>query len=183
MAEAARRRAKVGDEQETNEYIVRLGELAQQSLKEMRLLVYELQPAALEENDLAGALQARLDAVERRAGMDARLRVDLGQEIPPRVQVQLYRIAEEALNNALKHASASKVSIDIRSTEAGITLIIGDNGNGFVANTAASSGGMGLISMRERATNLGGALKIKTEPGKGTTVQLTLKTTDVEDKG
>jgi PAS domain S-box-containing protein len=174
MAEAARRRAQTGDGQETHDYIVRLGELAQQSLKEMRLLVYEMRPSALEENGLAEALQARLDAVERRAGVEARLTGDVTRELSPEVQVQLYRIAEEALNNTLKHAAASAVAITIHSGPDGINLRISDNGRGFDALKETTSGGLGLVSMRERAAKLGGVLEIETASGRGTTVTLTL---------
>lgn len=174
MAEAARRRAQTGDDQETHDYIVRLGELARQSLKEMRLLVYEMRPSALEEHGLVEALQARLDAVERRAGVEARLTGNVTRELSPDIQVQLYRIAEEALNNTLKHAAASAVAITIHSGEDGINLKISDNGNGFDSLKATLSGGLGLVSMRERAAKVGGVLEIETATDRGTTVTLTL---------
>ncbi|NIR15549.1 MAG: histidine kinase, partial [Desulfobacterales bacterium] len=79
----------------------------QQALKEMRLLVYELRPLALRNEGLIGALQQRLDAVERRAGIDARLIVDGEVILPSPVEENLFRIAQEALNNALKHAHSS----------------------------------------------------------------------------
>jgi signal transduction histidine kinase len=179
MAEAARRRAQTGNIQEMNDTIARLGELAQQSLKEMRLLVYELRPAVLEEHGLAGAIQSRLDAVERRAGMQARLQDDLLRELPSEIQIQLYRVAEEALNNILKHSSASAVAVHLYTTDETINLEISDNGSGFDPDWAASSGGLGLISMRERVEKLGGVLKIESNPATGTTIKLELH--DKED--
>ena len=178
MAEAARRRAQLGDEKATREYIIRLGELAQQSLKEMRLLVYELRPAALEKGGLAGALQERLDAVERRSGIRARLITEGNHELPPDIQVQLYRVAEEALNNALKHAAASAIRIRIRSSADSVMMEVSDNGKGFDPLQAAASGGLGLVSIRERLENLGGRFELDTAPGKGTTIRVSLDILD-----
>lgn len=178
MAEAARRRAQLGDEKATQEYIVRLGELAQQSLKEMRLLVYKLQPAALEKGGLVGALQTRLDAVERRSGIRARLLTEGDYELPPEIQAQIYRAAEEALNNALKHAAASAIRVRIRSSANSVVLEVSDNGKGFDPLQAAASGGLGLISIRERLENLGGRFELDTAPGKGTTIRISLDTLD-----
>jgi len=178
MAEAARRRVQVGDVKATEEYIVRLGELAQQSLKEMHLLVYELRPAALEHTGLAGAIQERLDAVERRSGMSARLQVDDEARLAPAVQIQLFHIIQEALNNTLKHAAASLVRIRLQ-TQGGVTLLeIADNGKGFDPAEVAAAGGLGLISMRERVEALGGQYNLDSAPGRGTIIRVTLRTMD-----
>ncbi len=181
MAEAARRRAQLGDEKATRDYIIRLGELAQQSLKEMRLLVYELRPSVLERDGLAGALQARLDAVERRSGIQASLYVDIDRELSPVAQLQFYRVAEEALNNALKHAAATVVRIRLRESEDSVTLEIIDNGKGFDPEVAAVSGGLGLVSMRERLEKLGGHFELDTAPGKGTTIRANFSSVDGYD--
>jgi PAS domain S-box-containing protein len=178
MAEAARRRAQVGDMVAAHEFIDRLGQLAQQSLKEMRLLVYELSPTALKEKGLAGALQARLDAVERRAGIHADLQMHLTRELSPEIQIQLYRIAEEALNNALKHAQASSVTLEVASNDHGVTLRISDNGIGFENHVMNPSGGLGLTNMQDRAAKLGGKLEIESAPGEGTTILFNLKSTE-----
>ena len=87
-------------------YLEELGKIAQQALKEMRLLVHELRPPALEQEGLVGALQQRIDAVEGRAGIQARLLVEGEVRLEPSVEEALYRIGQEALNNALKHALA-----------------------------------------------------------------------------
>lgn len=175
VAEAARRHAQAGDRAAANEFIDRLGELAQQSLKEMRLLVFELSPTDLEEKGLAGALQARLDAVERRAGIEANLGFHVTRELPLVIQVQLYRIAEEALNNAIKHAQASRIDLDVVSNEQGVILRIGDNGVGFDNQAMSLSGGLGLTNMQERAAKMGGKLAIGSTPGEGTTVHFSLE--------
>ena len=174
MAEVARRRAAAGDERGANEYVARLGELALQSLKEMRLLVYELQPSALENEGLIGALQSRLDAVERRSGIRARLVDETEGHLPPNVQTQFFLIAAEALNNALKHAAAASVRIHITADETRVGIEISDDGKGFEAITAQPPSGLGLVSMRERAEKMGGHFSLETAPGRGTTIRVTL---------
>jgi PAS domain S-box-containing protein len=172
LAEAGRRTAAAGDAERTSAHIARLGETAQQALKEMRLLVYELRPLALETAGLAEALQQRLDAVEKRAGVDARLRVDLEMELPFEVEHALYRIAQEALNNALKHSGAANVTVRLEAREGRVELQVADNGRGYATESMAGRGGLGLVSMRERAEALGGTLAIDTQPGAGTRVQV-----------
>ena len=178
MAEATRRWAVAGDRKATADYIIRLGELAQQALKEMRLLIYESTPSALEKDGLTGAIEARLDAVERRSGIQARLRVNLDEELTQEVETQLFRVTEEALNNALKHASATQVQVRIRSAGGTVMLEIDDNGQGFEAAGMGSSGGLGLISMKERLEKLGGRFEIKSTRGIGTTVRVNLDQRD-----
>jgi len=174
LAEVARRRAEQGDMKATTDGVNRLGELAQQSLKEMRLLVHELRPLQLQKEGLAAALQARLDTVERHSGVRAHFTAELDQKLPSQVQLQYYRVAEEALNNALKHAAASAVWVIIRSGDGTATLEIADNGRGFDPATAADSRGLGLTNMRERMEKLGGRLEIESSPGEGTTIRVSM---------
>ena len=157
---------------------MRLGELAQQSLKEMRLLVYELRPSALERAGLAGAIRERLDAVERRSGMTARLQIDDVAQLAPNMQIQLFHIIQEALNNTLKHAAASVVRVRLQ-IEDGLTLLeVIDNGKGFDPAEVAAAGGLGLTSMRERVETLGGQFNLDSAPGQGTIIRVTLTSTD-----
>jgi signal transduction histidine kinase len=178
MAEAGLRLASTGDLERTRHYLDRLQAISQQALKEMRLMVYELRPLALRQVGLVGALQQRLDAVERRAGVDARLvvaGVAAGQEIQLAAEVEeaLYRIAQEALNNALKHARPSTVTVTLR-LEDRIELEVVDDGAGFDVSDSEGSAGIGLHSMRERAENLGGTLTVHSAPDQGTTIQVTV---------
>lgn len=175
MSAAARRRVGQGEAQAAFDYVERLGQLARQALKEMRLLVYELRPAALQGEPLVTALQSRLEAVEQRAGVAARLRVDAEPQLPPHVQTQLFRVAEEALNNTLKHAAATAVDVTIGGDAGHVRLEIRDNGVGFARDPAATPAGMGLVSMRERVSELGGAFEVDSTPGGGTTVRVILQ--------
>ena len=92
-----------------------MSEVVQQALKDMRLLVFQLRPPVLEKEGLVGAIQKRLDAVEKRAGMEARLIGDPLLNLPGEVSEELYSIALEALNNVLKHAETDSVTVSIRS--------------------------------------------------------------------
>jgi signal transduction histidine kinase len=185
MAEAGQRLAGAGDLERTSHYLTRLSEISQQALKEMRLLVHELRPLALRQVGLVGALQQRLDAVERRAGVDARLVVlggDPGEgqevELPADVEEALYPIVREALSNALKHAKPSSVAVTLRidgePPARRIALEVADDGSGFDVGTVDRAGGIGLTSMRERAEQVRGILTIHSAPGEGTRVQVTI---------
>ncbi len=172
LVEAARRLAQNGDLQRVDEALARLGEIGQQAFKEMRLLVYELRPLALKSAGLVRALQQRLDTVERRAGIEATLVVEGQVELPARLEEELYHIAQEALNNALKHAAATKVAVRIIAENGRIAIEVSDDGKGL--DLSAGAGGIGLSSMRERAEKLGGTLTLISTPGKGTTVNVTV---------
>jgi signal transduction histidine kinase len=124
---------------------------------------------------LVGALQERLDAVEKRAGIDSRLLVEGAIALPPSVEDELYRIAQEALNNALKHAAPTLVRVTIRAADKHVSLVVEDNGRGFDPQTAGSEGGMGLVSIRERTEKLGGSSTVISRPGEGTTIRIDLE--------
>jgi PAS domain S-box-containing protein len=179
LAEAGRQRSQAEGNARMSQHLERLGEIGQQALKEMRLLVYELRPLVLRREGLAGALQQRLDAVEKRAGIHARLLIESGSptawsELPAEVETALFRIALEALNNALKHAAATEVTVRMWLEPDRVSLEVEDNGSGFNLDDAGSTGGLGLISMRERAGQIGADLDIETAPGAGCTVRVRL---------
>jgi signal transduction histidine kinase len=151
--------------------LTQLAESARQALKEMRLLLYELRLTTLEQVNLVEALQTRLDAVERRAGIDAQLIVEPLPYLPKTWEGELYCVAMEALNNSLKYARATRVTVNLCGHAHGIELEIADDGKG-IDPQARKPGGMGLQSMAERADRLGGKLTIQSAPGQGTRVHL-----------
>jgi signal transduction histidine kinase len=155
-----------------------LGDTAQQAMKQMRLMLYELRPAVLEQVGLVQALTQRLDAVERRAGIEARLEAAEALRLAPATEESLYRICQEALNNALKHSSARNVVVRLSRDESIVTLEVSDDGVGFVLDQPGEgkidAGGLGLNHIRERAKGLNAALEITTAPEQGTTVRVTL---------
>ena len=172
LAEGWRRQVKAGKLSDIEEPLGELGEISQQALKEMRLLVYELRPPELEQIGLIGALQQRLSTVEKRAGIDANFFVDDLIELPPSVEDDLYRITQEALNNAIKHAEATSVNVRLSTDRNCLILEITDNGKGFDPDTASELGGMGLASLHDRVEKLGGSLQISSERNRGTSVKV-----------
>jgi signal transduction histidine kinase len=173
LAAAGRRLSRSGDNEAVlEETLQELGMTAQQALKEMRLLLYRLRPLALQFDSLAETLQHRLDAVEKRAGITTQLIVS--NEMPPLLPVieeAVYYIAQEALNNALKHASATAVIVQLtQEADDFIQLVVTDNGRGFDLAAALEQGGMGLINMRQRAQDQGGTLAVHSRPNQGTTI-------------
>ncbi len=148
-----------------------LAEQSEQALKEMRLLLFQLRPAALEQVGLARALQQRLDAVERRVSIETSL-VTTGDwdDLPPRVEEELYAIAQEALNNALRHSHAKAIVVRLERRDHSFELSVEDNGISIGAG--ASSGGMGLSNMRERAQEIGAAFSITTSPRQGSKIRI-----------
>jgi signal transduction histidine kinase len=124
----------------------------------------------LDQAGLADALQNRLDAVEKRAGVESQFRVSLEANLPPHIENGLYRIAQEALNNSLKHAEATKVSVSLTMQERNVELEIADNGKGFDMETIQDHGGMGMVSIRERVEAMHGEYLITSRPDEGTRV-------------
>ena len=147
--------------------------LAEAGLAEMRALIFELRPESLENEGLLAALQKHAAALDARHGIE--VEEDLREE--PEVSLQakeaLYRIAQEALHNTVKHARAGKVGIRLSCHAGQTTVEISDDGIGFDAGEDFP-GHLGLRSMRERVTRLGGTLKVQSRPGSGTTVRATL---------
>lgn len=154
---------------------VQLSELrstAQEALREMRLLIFQLRPPDLEEDGLVAVLRNRLEAVEARAGIKIEFTVPTEARLPIEIEEGLYRIAHEALNNALKHAEASKVSVTLVITTDTVQLEVADDGIGFDFEAGLKEGGLGLEGMMERAEALGGQLIVETKPGAGSSISV-----------
>ena len=183
LAEAGQRMIQSEDLQQIAGNQARLGEIAQQALQEMRLLVYELRPLALEREGLIGALEQRLETVERRAGIQARVLVEGEVELAPDLEEQLYGIAQEALNNALKHAGDSQVVLSLRVDEESVVLEIADDGQGFDVADIHDTGGLGIVSMQERAEKIGGKLNVRSATGEGTKVKVSVQRSAVSIGG
>ena len=177
FAEAGREIAENGDMTGASHYFNRIGATSQQALKEMRLFLYQLRPSDVEEDGLVDALQKRLDSVEKRSGMEARLILEGDIDFPDEINDQFFRISQEALNNVVKHAEADKVTVYLQAN--GIMgLKIVDNGRGFDLNEVEQKGGLGLQSMEERAAQINGKFTIHTAPNQGTTIMVEVKNRD-----
>jgi signal transduction histidine kinase len=183
LAEGWQRLIRRGQADNVAERLSEMGEIAQQALKEMRLLVYELRPPMLEEEGLLGALQQRLAAVEKRAGVEARLLAEEMVDLPAPIEEGLFRIAQEALNNSLKHAAATSVTVRLGTDDQELLLEVADNGRGFDMKAETNyRGGIGLKTMGERAERLGGSLEVRSAPGQGTTVLVRLHIREVSSE-
>ena len=170
LAAAGQRSALDGSMERTNRNLESISLIAFQTLKEMRLLVYELQPSTLGSGGLAEAIQRRLDAVEEHSGMHTQLIVEHEILIPKTVEIELFGLTQEALNNSIKHGQATSVTVRLDQTGDSVLLEVCDNGKGFDLNQAEKKHGTGLISMYKRVESLCGQLEIKTSPEKGTCI-------------
>lgn len=141
--------------------------LAEAALAEMRALIFELRPESLEREGLVSALSKQGAALQARH--DMLIQTDLCEEpaLPLTVKQELYRIAQEALHNTVKHANASKVDLVLSRTASVVNLEVRDDGIGFDP-LGSFPGHLGLRSMRERVSTLGGRLQIESAPGQGT---------------
>jgi signal transduction histidine kinase len=135
----------------------------------MRALLLELRPAALAEVGLGELLRQLTEATTGRSRVPITLTVEGQCRPPPEVQVALYRIAQEALNNVARHANASQAAVSLHSRADTIELQISDDGQGFDPSCVALEH-LGLGIMRERAETIGAVLSIESEPGLGTRV-------------
>jgi nitrate/nitrite-specific signal transduction histidine kinase len=169
-SEAAARQIQVGQQELAREHLSEIRATAQESLRDMRLLIYELRRPVLKREGLAAALQARLEAVESRVGMETAFEQTGDPELSPEAEEGLYWIAQEALNNVLKHARANQVSVRLHRNGKWVALEVADDGAGFEPD-AIRDGGYGLCTMEERAIRLGGGLTVTSRPGGGTVIR------------
>ncbi|MFC3835582.1 MULTISPECIES: sensor histidine kinase [Deinococcus] len=157
------------------EYTIRL---AEGGVSEMKALLFSLRPDALEEGGLVAALRQHAHALETRHGLN--VHADLRAEPPlaPDAQAAAYRVAQEAMHNVVKHARAGQVWLDVQvvALPAGgehVVLSVRDDGRGFDPGGPVA-GTLGQRGMRERAAGVGGTLDVRSAPGQGTTVTLSV---------
>jgi len=172
LAEAARRKLEQGDAPAALRHLDDVGASAKAALGDMRRLIFELRPPVLAGLGLEAALQERLRTVEERVGLETRLKVRLDGRLPERIEYELFQLAQEALNNVVKHAHASRVRVYLVQSGKVVRLQLEDDGQGF--DPQAITGGLGLKTMQERAAALKGQLEIESRPGQGTQVVLEL---------
>jgi signal transduction histidine kinase len=145
--------------------------LTRGALAEMRTLLLELRPAALTDAPLADLLRPLVDALMGRKRLRADLVIEGERPYPPEVQVALFRIAQEALNNVAKHAGATHVDVRLRSHPAGAELSVADDGLGFDRSKVGAEH-FGLRIMAERAAAIGAHLVVASQPGDGTQLRV-----------
>jgi two-component system, NarL family, sensor kinase len=163
---AARRASETGDEARARELIAEAHDVAERNIQALRDEIVDLGPYAFEELSFDTAIENCLPTWKRRYGFDVLITIERVR-IPPEVAGDLFRITQEAVANAGRHAKAKAVSISLRTVEGDIELRVTDDGEGFGNGdplAAAQPGHLGLASMRERAELLGGRLAIRTSP-------------------
>lgn len=149
----------------------RLSHLASSALDEMHRLISELGPGEITSGDLANALRVHLAERGAAEGLSAALEVAGNQILSPLEEQSLFRIAQEALNNVVKHAGVSQAQVRLHLDEP-FWMEIEDQGTGFDSNRVQNGKRVGLTSMRERAAEIGWSLQIVTSPGAGTLVRV-----------
>jgi signal transduction histidine kinase len=143
--------------------------------KEIHRISHRLHPAILDDLGLAAALKNECAAFTEQYGIPIDFDPDDIPRVPPRdISLCLYRIAQECLRNSGKHARAAKVRLALGDSGDEIAMEIADDGEGFDLENVKGKGGLGLISMEERVRLLNGTFSIRSQPGKGTYVNVRL---------
>jgi signal transduction histidine kinase len=157
----------------TTEELVEIESEVKGAIERLRSLLFELRPTALDRDGLVAALRVYLEHTARTTGWEVEVHDALEDEPDPDLRALLYRIAQESVANARKHADAKRVEIAVASADDGVSLRVRDDGKGFVADPAAppEPGHFGLSTLVERAELAGGWSRVTSSPGKGTTVE------------
>ena len=152
-------------------------------IRNLQGLITELRPAALDDLGVGAAIEALARQSSDRFSLEIDVDVDLAAEgeagptrLPPDLEATIYRLVQEATNNAIKHAQPDRISVTVSRGEANVEVVVADDGNGFVPDSAHRS--FGLIGMEERVTLVGGRLDIDSAPGRGTQVRAELPVSD-----
>jgi PAS domain S-box-containing protein len=148
-------------------------------LGQVRQISLNLRPSMLDDLGLVPALRSLVDEQGRRASIQIRfLAKDIPENLDPETRITFFRIAQEAITNAVRHANATQINVDLGRKNGNLRLRVRDNGRGFDAeSTQAQTVGLGLLGIKERAALVGGRARIMSSPGKGTTVDATLPLT------
>jgi PAS domain S-box-containing protein len=171
------------DPEAARRMIGELRELEREALAEMRALIFELRPGNLEEDGLVQALRTHAAGVQARTGLPVTMDSEVnGERAPLEVEGALYRIAQEALHNVVKHAGATRASVELSESDDGLVLVIADDGSGFDVRQVPT-GHLGLAGMRTRAEQIGARLQIASEPGKGTRIEVVVPREELTSTG
>jgi len=166
------------------ERLARARGLAEEALKTVKNISLLLRPPLLDDLGLEPALAWQADQFTRRTEIPCRFRaIHLQELLPEDVKTCIFRVIQEALNNCEKHASPTQVAVSVEQTSDTLAICVEDDGAGFILNShnaPARRYGLGILGMRERAVMLGGNLTIRSAPGKGTKLMLTVPIAKIE---
>lgn len=155
--------------------LAHMQELARQASTEMRSLVFELRPPELEIEGLVPTLRKHIDVLRRVHSVDIDLQHRGDRILSPVEEREVFRIIQEALNNAVRHADAAEIVVEVVIEDDKLRVSITDDGVGFDRDAPRKTRRLGLLSMSERAQALGGELSVSSTPGRGTVVALELR--------
>jgi signal transduction histidine kinase len=146
-----------------------------QAGNDLRRLSHDLHPPLLEESGLHRVVISYCERFSNVSGIPITCHADDNvRDLPRGTALALFRIVQEALGNVVKHASAKQVSVHLSRTEAVVSLTVSDDGIGLDPSRLVDAGGLGLVMMRERATQLNGRFEFESAPGGGTTIKVTV---------
>ena len=180
-------RTRLAGDEASRAQVEEIQTIARQIDNEVDFLAWELRPASLDDLGLPAALQNFIEEWSKHVGTPAKFHttgfVSEADRLPPEIEINFYRIAQEALNNIYKHAEAGGVDVIFERRADQVVLIVEDDGKGFNLRTAVGSKdrGIGLINMRERASFVGGTLEIESRKGVGTTLFVRVPLPPVEN--
>jgi two-component system sensor histidine kinase UhpB len=159
----------IRDREETTAILDRL-------LGQVRQISLDLRPSMLDDLGLVPALRSLLDQQGRRGSLAVRLSAEnIPEKLDPEIQTTCFRIAQEAITNAVRHAHATHIDLDLRCKNGKLRLLVRDNGVGLdVESAQAQTVGLGLIGIKERAALVGGQARIISSPKRGTTIEVSL---------
>ena len=164
------------DAENALEQLEEISEAATHALDEVRQIAYDLRPFQIDRLGLTAAIDALVRKTCGASGLRATTELDdVDGLVPPKREIDLYRIVQESLNNVVRHATATEVWVTIRRVGREIEMVIRDNGKGFAPSASRSDdgmGGFGLLGMAERARILGATLDVESAPGQGTSVRV-----------
>ncbi len=166
------RAASAAESEPVRSQLSAISEAAERTVEAVRRIALSLRPSMLDDLGLVAALEWQAREVGNRTGLDVEVCAeDSAGDMPDAQRTCIYRVTQEALRNCVRHAGASAVRVGLTQGAKSVTLQVEDNGKGF---RAGRTRGLGLLGMEERVTRLGGRLRVRSEPGRGTTLSVEL---------
>jgi signal transduction histidine kinase len=161
--------------------VARIKELLNQVEKHLRRYSHELRPTILDDLGWIPAIRFLAEGISKRANLPISIHASVSGRLPATIETTLYRIVQEALTNAVKHAKANNVRIRAWKENLVLCCSVQDDGGGFDSSRTRAAGGrkgLGLIAMQERVSAIGGTLQIESRPGRGTVLSIRLPLED-----
>ena len=157
------------------ERLAQLGSVLDEAMSLKRRVVEELRPSLLDHFGLATALRAYVEAACNKAGIQSDIRLpDESEIIPKDTAITIFRIVQEGMNNIIRHAGATHVTLELEAGAAGYALALSDDGQGFDADVSGGSSRHGIMGMQHRVRALGGGFSLQSTRGTGTHLRVTL---------